>query len=89
MSVYFTLHHFLPASHDDADDDDDDDEAGDSARHSDHDDHQLRPRLLLTATVHSLSATQGGYIFYAGGSLAGAGYCRQSRRRPVILPLQL
>jgi len=22
--------------------------------------------------------TQGGYIFYAGGSLAGAGYCRQS-----------
>jgi len=32
---------------------------------------------------------QGGYIFYAGGSLAGAGYCRQCRRRPAILPLQL
>ena len=32
---------------------------------------------------------QGGYIFYAGGSLAGAGYCRQCRRRPVILSLQL
>ena len=27
---------------------------------------------------------QGGYIFYAG-----AGYCRQCRRRPAILPLQL
>jgi len=53
LSVYFTLHYFIhvPASHDDADDDDDDDEAGDSARHSDHDDHQLRPRLLLTATA--------------------------------------
>jgi len=32
---------------------------------------------------------KGGYIFYAGGSLAGAGYCRQCRRRPAILPLQL
>ena len=32
---------------------------------------------------------QGGYIFYAGASLAGAGYCRQFRRRPAILPLQL
>ena len=32
---------------------------------------------------------QGGYIFYAGGSLAGTGYCRQSRRRPAILLLQL
>jgi len=32
---------------------------------------------------------QGGYIFYAGGSLAGAGYCRLCRRRPVILLLQL
>ena len=30
---------------------------------------------------------QGGYIFYAGGSLAGAGYCRQCRRRPAILLL--
>ena len=28
---------------------------------------------------------QGGYIFYAGASLAGAGYCRQCRRRPAIL----
>jgi len=32
---------------------------------------------------------QGGYIFYAGASLAGAGYCRQCRRWPAILPLQL
>ena len=32
---------------------------------------------------------QGGYIFYAGGSLAGADYCRQCRRRPAILLLQL
>jgi len=32
---------------------------------------------------------QRGYIFYAGGSLAGAGCCRQCRRRPAILPLQL
>jgi len=32
---------------------------------------------------------QGGYIFYAGGSSAGAGYCRQCRRRPAILLLQL
>jgi len=32
---------------------------------------------------------QGGYIFYAGGSLAGAGYCRQCHRRPAILLLQL
>ena len=30
-----------------------------------------------------------GYIFYAGGSLAGAGYSRQCRRLPAILPLQL
>ena len=29
------------------------------------------------------------YIFYAGGSLAGAGYCRQCRRRPAILLPQL
>jgi len=28
------------------------------------------------------------YIFYAGGSLAGAGYCRQCRQRPAILLLQ-
>ena len=34
-------------------------------------------------------SSQGGYIFYAGASLAGAGYCRQCRRRPAILPLQL
>ena len=32
---------------------------------------------------------QGGYIFYAGGSLAGASYCRQCRRRPAILQHQL
>jgi len=36
-----------------------------------------------------LRPDQGGYIFYAGGSLAGAGYCRQCRRWPTILPLQL
>ena len=35
------------------------------------------------------TSVQGGYIFYAGASLAGAGYCRQCRRRPAILPLQL
>ena len=35
------------------------------------------------------TASQGGYIFHAGGSLAGAGYCRRCRRRPAILPLQL
>jgi len=33
--------------------------------------------------------TQGGYIFYAGGSLAVTGYCWQCRRRPAILLLQL
>ena len=37
---------------------------------------------------HQLT-NQDGYIFYAGGSLAGAGYCRQCRRRPAILLLQL
>ena len=37
----------------------------------------------------SLRLVQGGYIFYAGASLAGAGYCRQCRRRTAILPLQL
>ena len=41
--------------------------------------------VVRTSTRHS----QGGYIFYAGASLAGAGYCRQCRRRPAILPLQL
>ena len=29
--------------------------------------------------------THGGYIFYAGGSMAGAGYCWQCCRRPAIL----
>jgi len=29
------------------------------------------------------------YIFYAGGRLASAGYCRQCRQQPAILPLQL
>ena len=28
-------------------------------------------------------------MLYARASLAGAGYCRQCRRRPAILPLQL
>ena len=35
------------------------------------------------------ACTEGGYIFHAGGSLAGAGYCRQCHRRPAILLLQL
>ena len=39
--------------------------------------------------AYGMCRTQGGYIFYAGASLAGAGYCRQCRRRPAILPLQL
>ena len=39
----------------------------------------------LVIVMHS----QGGHIFCAGGSLAGAGYCRQCRQRPTILPLQL
>ena len=45
-----------------------------------------------TPIHHSLTRGriyQGGYIFYAGASLAGAGYWRQCRRRPAILPLQL
>ena len=41
------------------------------------------------AVERTLSEPQEGYIFYAGASLAGAGYCRQCRRRPAILPLQL
>jgi len=48
--------------------------------------------LLLLATLYDhmiMYVGQGGYIFYAGGSFAGAGYCRQCRRRPAILPLQL
>ena len=44
---------------------------------------------LTFFTRLSSSRFQGGYIFHAGGSLAGAGYCRQCRRRPAILPLQL
>jgi len=40
-------------------------------------------------SCHAATTDQGGYIFYAGASLAGAGYCRQCRRRPAILPLQL
>ena len=35
----------------------------------------------------SVRPYQGGYIFYAGASLASAGYCRQCRRLPAILPL--
>jgi len=42
-----------------------------------------------TETINKMTHNQGGYIFYAGASLAGAGYCRQCRRRPAILPLQL
>ena len=40
-------------------------------------------------TAHLRVGARQGYIFYAGGSLAGAGYCRQCRRQPVILLLQL
>ena len=40
----------------------------------------------LLAAGHSPQPPR--YIFYAGGSLAGAGYCRQCRRRPAILLLQ-
>ena len=41
------------------------------------------------AHVRRACRRQGRYIFYAGASLAGAGYCQQCRRRPAILPLQL
>ena len=41
----------------------------------------------LTWRCSSVSTKE--VIFYAGGSFAGAGYCRQCRRRPAILPLQL
>jgi len=55
-------------------------------------DYWLTNKAYLSAvTVINISQSfyQGGYIFYAGASLAGAGYCRQCRRRPAILPLQL
>ena len=45
--------------------------------------------LQQTTSMTSLViADQESYIFYAEGSLADAGYCRQCRR-PAILPLQL
>jgi len=44
---------------------------------------------LLRFIVDFLYTTKEVIIFYAGASLAGAGYCRQCRRRPAILPLQL
>ena len=49
----------------------------------------LMGQFEYTPVVSNLCCPQGGYIFYAGGSLAGAGYCRQCRRRPAILLLQL
>jgi len=45
--------------------------------------------LQQPKSLTSFDCCQGGYIFYAGASLAGAGYCRQCRRRPAILPLKL
>ena len=45
--------------------------------------------VIRRVTTTYARAKQGCYIFYAGASLAGAGYCRQCRRRPAILPLQL
>ena len=53
--------------------------------------HTMRARTCgrVRGANTSLGDFQGGYIFYAGASLAGAGYCRQCRRRPAILPLQL
>ena len=44
---------------------------------------------MVGLNEHTHYTHQGGYIFYAGASLAGAGYCRQCRWRPAILPLQL
>jgi len=49
--------------------------------------HSLRPTPPSPLLV--ITRAQGGYIFYAGASLAGANYCRQCRRRPAILQLQL
>ena len=40
---------------------------------------------LHPITLAHTGRDQGGYIFYAGASLAGAGYCRQT----AILALQL
>ena len=47
--------------------------------------HARHPRTYISAARRN----QGGYIFYAGASLAGAGYCRQCRPQPAVLPLQL
>ena len=40
--------------------------------------------LLFCGPVHTLG--QGGYIFYAGGSLAGAGYCHLTTPTVAGLP---
>ena len=45
--------------------------------------------LPVPDNAQRMNRHQGGYIFYAGASLAGASYCRQCRWRPAILPLQL
>ena len=50
---------------------------------------RLQIHMCIYAKMQFERRIQGGYIFYAGGSLAGAGYCRQCRQRPAILPLQL
>ena len=51
--------------------------------------YKYNSRSFATDASFFIAITQGGYIFYAGASLAGASYCRQCRRRPAILPLQL
>ena len=40
---------------------------------------------VVAPVVQSDADRPRRYIFYAGGSLAGTGYCRQCRRRPAIL----
>ena len=49
----------------------------------------VRRAVRIVYARGAARSDQGGYIFYARASLAGAGYCRQCRRRPAILPLQL
>ena len=49
----------------------------------------LKMRVFPVELCPKNCRAQGGYIFYAGGRLAGAGYCRLCRRRPAILLLQL
>ena len=42
----------------------------------------IEAAVRLSRLLHCIArCIQGGYIFYAGGSLAGAGYCRHCRRR--------